>query len=372
MRKTALLTIAFLLAFSAAAFAQFSDREFVAETVAKKVAPSLVSIEALNVVNTQLRFFGAARQQAISTVIGTGIILDTKGHILCKEYVVSDANLVRVTFNDGTQRDGEIIVKDKVYDLALLKVNPTGLKLRPIAVGNPATVAQGDSAICVGNSAGYTGTVTYGIVSAKRDYRTTSLALVPQMIQADCAINDGNQGAPIFNWKGEMIGFHSNVGAVRGDAANINFFLPSDLVMKFAREMIATGERPFKPYIGILPFARIDQVFGRWQEMGDDIRMYFDLPDEFWDVGVLIQEVDGLSPAFEFGLVKGDLIIKFEPTPGNEILIKSVGQLEKLILNCKEGQVVTFHVLRRNAIQKIALEVGNAPEERQISYIYYI
>jgi serine protease Do len=363
MRKSLLLSILFVVLAAVQASAQSSD--FIASEVAAKVAPSICSVESLRVINTQLIMFGAGRQQAVLKEIGTGVIVDKSGYIICKNNLVEDSELVRITLNDGTQLDGDVIVNDRYYDIALIKINPKGHNLTPVKFGNPKSVVPGDSAICLGNSAGFKGTLTYGIISALRDYRTPNQVLVPNMIQADCAINAGNTGAPLFNWKGEMIGFHSNAGAVRGDRANINFFMPGDLIADLTREMIRTKERAKRPYLGVLPFGRIGRGY---QELGDDLRMYFDLPEEYWDVGVLVQELDNDGAAMEFGLYRGDLIIEVEYS-GQTVKLKSIGELEKMIQKWNIGQVVVFRVLRRNKILDVAVEIGYVPEDVEPFYI---
>ena len=98
--------------------------------------------------------------------------------------------------------------------------------------------------------------------------------------------------------------------------------------------------------------------------------MYFDLPEEYWEIGVLIEDIDAGGPAFEYGLVKGDLIVRVEfPATGREVMIESVGQLEEMIQGWKVEQDVIFHVLRINMITEVPLEVGPAPED---SYLFFI
>jgi S1-C subfamily serine protease len=337
--------------------ANIKPDEFVSVQIAEKVLPSICAVESLQVINTQLIMFGmGGRQQSILKEIGTGVIVDKNGYIICKNWLVDDVQLVRVTLNDGSQADGEVIANDRDYDVALIKINPKGLNLVPVKVGNPGSIVPGDSAVCIGNSAGFKGTATYGIVSARRDYRTPNLVLVPLMIQADCAINSGNAGGPLFNWKGEMIGLHSNPGGVSGDVANINFFLPSDLVMRLTAEMIRTKKRAARPYLGILPYGQNSQG------LADDLRMYYDLPEEYWEVGVLIQAVDQDGPAAEFGLLRGDLVVEVVVF-GDSILAESIGELEKMLQTWRVDQVVIFKVLRHEQVVSIPVEIGAAPDE---------
>ncbi len=364
MTKTIFASLLLFVFLATGALAQQQGgRDFVAVEVSNAAMPSMVSVEAMSVINTSIVMFGMSRQQAVLQDVGTGIILDGKGHILCKNNLVDDVDVVMITFNDGTKKQGEVLVNDRYYDLALIKVNPSGLNLKPIKVGDPSKSNPGDSAIVIGNSSGYKGTVTYGIISAFRDYRTPNYVLVPKMIQADAAINAGNVGGALFNYKGEFIGMHSNPGAVRGDRANINFFMPSPLVMRLANEMMRTGKRPFRPYVGVLPYQRSRQ------QLADDLRMYFDLPEEYWEIGVLIEAVDETSSGYEFGLMRGDLIVRIEPTPGNLILMEGVGQLEQMIQGFKSKQVVIFHVLRRNMIVEVAVAIGGAPDSVPRYYI---
>src|SRR3990172_4123792 len=130
MTKGVLLSL--LLVFLCSGWAVAADikpDEFVSVQIAEKVLPSICAVESLQVINTQLIMFGIGRQQSILKEVGTGIIVDRNGYIICKNALVDDVELVRVTLSDGSQADGEVIVNDRDYDVALIKINPKGLNL---------------------------------------------------------------------------------------------------------------------------------------------------------------------------------------------------------------------------------------------------
>lgn len=145
---------------------------------------------------------------------------------------------------------------------------------------------------------------------------------------------------------------------------NVTFFMPADLVKRVTDELIDTEEPAFRPWIGIMPYAGSRTFEGRIREMSDDLKMYMNLPDEYWDVGMLIYQVWEGSPAYDAGLRYQDFVVKI-----NGELLKSIGQFEELVYNSKEGDLMIFGVIRRDRYQEFEVVVGNHPEDTLQFYI---
>ena len=170
--------------------------------IAQRVLPSVVSISA---------------ESAAGGGTGTGFVIDSAGYILTNNHVIADAadgrGTIEVQLNDGTTLDATIVGRDSSYDLAVLKVNRTGLTA--LAFGDSDQVAVGDSVIAIGSPLGLSGTVTLGIVSAKDRAVTAGESAGDSSfinaIQTDAAINPGNSGGPLVNSAGAVIGVNSAI-----------------------------------------------------------------------------------------------------------------------------------------------------------------
>jgi len=196
------------------------------------------------------------------------------------------------------------------------------------------------------------------------------------MIQSDVILNTGNLGSPLFNAKGEMVGVHAVFGTGQyGRLQNITFFMPLDLVKRVYNELMETREPAFRPFLGIEPWSSLIFEGGTvvalpgaravaLRELTDDLRMYMDLPDQYWDVGVLIYNVWEGSPAYDAGLRYQDFIIKLDGE-----LLKTIGQLEEAVYYAKKDQKMVFTVIRRHRIQEFEVVVGNHPKETLGTYI---
>lgn len=335
--------------------------DFMAVEVAEMAKESVVTIETVSLSLTAVSL--TSRQQRIVQSYDTGLVITKDGYILTDAASLEDAEALEVTLGDGRKFDAETVVQDKGYGLGLIKLKepPPDLKVARFALDSP--VRQGESVVVVGTAGGYGHTVSYGIISAIRTVRLESGQLVPDMIQSDVVVNTGNEGSPLFNSNGEVVGIQAVFGG--GSAMgmqNVTFFMPATLVKKVIDELIETEEPAFRPWLGIMPYSGSFGMYGL-RELSDDLRMYMNLPDEYWDVGMLIYNVWEGSPAYDAGLRYQDFVVKI-----NGELLKSIGQLEKIVYEAKEGDVLVFGIIRRDRYRDIECEVGDHPEEMLMYY----
>lgn len=292
--------------------------------ISAAVLPSVVSIEAT----------GAEGR----TSTGSGFVIREDGYIATNNHVVEGADGdVSVLFSDGTVLDGEVVGATSDYDLAVIKVDKTGLT--PLALGDSDAVVVGDSVIAIGSPLGLSSTVTTGIVSALHRPVTAGdsaeSASFIDAIQTDAAINPGNSGGPLINSAGEVIGINSaiaNLSAVGSAAGSVGlgFAIPSNQVRRTVEEIIATGTATY-PVIGV----QLDNSYD-----GEGVRVATD--------------ADGASgvvsggPADEAGIEPGDVITQIDGrviTRGDELVVA--------IRAKAPGDTVTLTVLRDGEKQDI-------------------
>ncbi|MFO7271535.1 MAG: trypsin-like peptidase domain-containing protein [Sphaerobacter thermophilus] len=255
------------------------------------VNPAVVTI-----VSEQRSDFGPSR----STGTGTGMIIDTDGHIVTNHHVVDGADSLEVIFSDGERASATLIGSDPYQDVAVIKVDAQ--VPATITFGDSDKVKPGDSVIAIGSALGeFRNTVTDGIVSATgRSLDTGQGYRLENLIQHDAPINPGNSGGPLINMSGEVIGM--NTAVVRGGfgqpgAEGLGFAIESNTVKRFAEQIIAEG-RVERPYLGISfrPVTRAGRSIGDSEQP------------------VLVMEVASGSPADEAGLRPGDVITAIDGT----------------------------------------------------------
>jgi putative serine protease PepD len=257
--------------------------------IAQRVLPSVVSISA---------------RGARGGGSGTGFIIDSTGFILTNNHVISDAAVdggrIEVQLNDGTTLGATIVGRDSAYDLAVLKVDRTGLTA--LTFGDSDQVAVGDAVIAIGSPLGLSGTVTLGIVSAKDRAVTAGEDAGDNSyinaIQTDAAINPGNSGGPLVNSAGAVIGVNSAIATLGSSflsspsgSIGLGFAIPINQARKTAEQLIKTGKATY-PVVGI----SVDMQYA-----GDGAKIA--------DTQNAI--VSG-GPAARAGLRAGDLITKFD------------------------------------------------------------
>ncbi|PJM78241.1 S1C family serine protease [Bifidobacterium scaligerum] len=184
------------------------------------------------------------------TAKGSGAILDTEGHIVTNNHVISGAQSIAVTLANGTMYSAKLVGTDTTTDLAVIKLDNPPSDLTPVEFADSDKLAVGESVMAIGNPLGYDDTATTGIVSAlNRPVSVTddnNNEVVTNAVQIDAAINPGNSGGPTFNGAGQVIGINSSIAstATSSDTAGsigIGFAIPSNLVKRVANEIISNG-----------------------------------------------------------------------------------------------------------------------------------
>ncbi|MBN2081779.1 trypsin-like peptidase domain-containing protein [bacterium] len=378
MKRVALAVI-FCLVVGSSAFAQGT---FPAMDVVSKVADSVVSIDVNRVVYGSALGGNLYTHTRLATTYQTGFVYTENGYIITDSRNIEDANILTVWLNDGTELEAEFVGIDEDYGIGVLKVE-TEEPLQPVQIiegrydplKDYYPYDQGDAVVAVGYSGGLGGTVTSGVISSIRNFRNRNEILLPNVIQSDVAINAGNEGCPLFNEDGKVIGMHDLREA---DMQNTTFFTPAWLITRVADELIeiyetGTEDEVWHPWLGVKPFAgSISLARGTYREVGDDLKMYMDIPDQYWDVGVLIDSVWLESPAREFGMLDHDMILDVtvlhvDVETGEETvkipyrLLKSVEELEIMVTTAEKGDIFLFGVLRNYNYFNIEVEIGQHP-----------
>lgn len=295
----------------------------------KKVAPAVVSIVSSRDVED---FFGRIIEQKSG---GTGFIITNDGLILTNKHVVSDEKADYTVFTaDGKEFKAKVLTRDPVNDLAILKIEATGLPV--VELGNSQDLQIGQWVIAIGNALGeFQNTVTVGVVSAKERKivanGSSASESLEDLIQTDAAINPGNSGGPLVNLKGHVVGINT---AVAGGAQNIGFAIPINSVKVAIDSYKATG-RIVRPMLGV-----------RVVLITKEIAKANKLPVDY---GALIYRGSKLSefaiisgsPADKAGLEEGDIILEINGEKINES-----NSLVKLIQKYQVGTEVEIKYLR--------------------------
>jgi len=266
-----------------------------ARDIYKRDAPGVVFVRAQVVQRTESPFDFGFPQERQGEATGSGFVIDREGTILTNAHVISGATKVTVQFADKKVADARILGRDESTDLAVLKVDPDGLDLKPLALGSSRDVRVGDPTIAIGNPFGLERTLTTGVVSAtRRTIQAPDGFQIDGVIQTDAAINPGNSGGPLLDAAGRVIGINSQIetGGSGGGNVGIGFAVPIDTAKRILPELKREG-RVERGYLG-LDSVTIDETLAD-----------LNLPTSR---GVLVQTVAPGSPAAEAGIRGGTVV----------------------------------------------------------------
>ena len=266
--------------------------------------------------------------------LGSGFIIDPSGIIVTNNHVIANAEQITVTLSDDTTLQAEVIGRDAVTDLALLKVEPKA-PLPAASWGDSAKARVGDWVLAIGNPFGLGGTVTSGIISATA--RDIHSGPYDDFLQTDASINRGNSGGPMFNLAGEVIGINTAIFSPSGGSIGIGFAIPSAFARPIIDQLKATGKVE-RGWIG----ARI-------QPVTDDLAEAVGLDK---GRGAMIAGVDPASPAAQAKLQPGDVILAFDGKP-----IDRSRQLPRLVADTAPDTFVKLSVWRDGKDQELELKV---------------
>ena len=270
--------------------------------------------------------------------VGSGFILSSDGFIMTNAHVVDGADEVLVTLVDKREFKARIVGTDKRTDVAVVKIEATGLPA--VRIGDVGRLKVGEWVMAIGSPFGLDNSVTAGIVSAKQ--RDTGDYL--PFIQTDVAINPGNSGGPLINMRGEVVGINSQIYSRSGGYMGIAFAIPIDEAMRVSEQLRASG-RVTRGRIGV----QIDQVSKEVAEASGLGQAR----------GALVRGVEAGSPAEKAGVEAGDIILKFD----GKVIDKST-DLPRLVGATKPGTRSTVTVFRRGASRDLGVVVGEIEPEK--------
>ena len=264
--------------------------------------------------------------------VGSGFILSSDGYIMTNAHVVEDADEVIVTLTDKRELKAKIIGTDKRSDVAVVKIEATGLPA--VKIGDVGRLKVGEWVMAIGSPFGLDNTVTAGIVSAKQ--RDTGDYL--PFIQTDVAINPGNSGGPLINMRGEVVGINSQIYSRSGGSMGISFSIPMDEAFRVSEQLRASG-KVTRGRIGV----QIDQVT---KEVAESIGLG-------QPMGALVRGVEKGAPADKGGVEAGDIITKFEGKT-----VEKTSDLPRMVGATKPGTSSTVTVFRRGAYKDLKVVIA--------------
>jgi S1-C subfamily serine protease len=326
----------------------------------KRDAPGVVFIRSQIVQRTQASpfDFGLPQEQQ-DDATGSGFVIDKAGTILTNAHVVNGATKVSVQFADKKSVDAKVLGKDESTDLALLKVDPAGLKLAPLTLGSSKGVEVGDAAIAIGNPFGLERTLTTGVISAvQRTIQAPNHFEIDDVLQTDAPINPGNSGGPLIDATGKVIGINSQIatgGNGSDGSVGIGFAVPIDTAKKIIPDLRQSG-RVDRGYLGIGSLT-VDKTLAD-----------LNLPV---DHGALVQSVTPGGPADKAGIRAGDLSATLDNHAiqlGGDIItkidnkeIRTRDDLEAAVVNRKSGDRVKVTFYRAGKVKTVEVTLGERP-----------
>jgi serine protease Do len=270
--------------------------------------------------------------------VGSGFILSNDGFVMTNAHVVDGADEVIVTLTDKREFKARIVGFDKRTDVAVVKIDATGMPA--VRIGDVGKLKVGEWVMAIGSPFGLENTVTAGIVSAKQ--RDTGDYL--PFIQTDVAINPGNSGGPLLNMRGEVIGINSQIYSRSGGFMGISFAIPIDEAMRVADQLRVNG-RVIRGRIGVT-------IAPVTKEVAESIGLGKPM-------GALVQGVESGGPAEKAGIEAGDIIVKVDGKA-----VEKSGDLPRIIGATKPGSRSSLQVFRRGATRDLQVTVAEFEADR--------
>jgi len=271
--------------------------------------------------------------------LGSGFLVSADGYILTCAHVVENATEILVRLTDRREFTAKVIGADRRSDVALLKIDATGLP--QVRIGDPEKVRVGEWVLAIGSPFGFESSATAGIVSAKG--RSLPRENYVPFIQTDVAINPGNSGGPLFNLKGEVIGINSQIYSRTGGFMGLSFAVPIDIAMQVSKQLKASGHVK-RGWIGVT----IQDVT---RELAESFGMK--RPS-----GALIADVLPDGPAAKSDLRVGDVVLDYE---GHHINLSA--DLPPLVGQTAPGTRAKLNIIRGGQAQSISVAIAELPEE---------
>ena len=298
-------------------------------SVAERISPAIVTLEVTGVDGES---------------VGSGVIYSADGWIVTNRHVVEGATAMTVHLEDGRDFPGRVYGVDTLTDLAIVKVEATGLTAATL--GRSSAIQIGQTAIAIGSPLGvYTNSVTAGIISAIGREITTESGRLDGLLQTDAAINPGNSGGALVDSSGAVIGINT---AISTEGAGIGFAIPIDIARPIMEQALA-GIELSRPWIGIRYVA-----LSRRAAAENNLTIF----QGAWISGGAESGIVPGSPAEAAGLADGDIVTKVQG-----VLIDDLHPLQDLLVQYSPGTVVVLDVLRAGATVQISVTLGIRPNQ---------
>jgi len=328
--------------------------------VATAAKPSVVSIRATQVVragrsapfgdvpmfDSRLRdFFGdrfpvpSFPDELRRTGQGSGVIISDDGYILTNNHVVADAKEIVVRLSDDREKRASIVGADPKTDLAVVKIEASGL--HPAKFGDSDALEVGEWVLAIGSPFGLRQTLTAGIVSAK-GRANMGIVDYENFIQTDAAINPGNSGGPLLNLRGEVVGINTAIFSRSGGYMGIGFSIPVNMAERIQQRLIEDG-KVTRGYLGVMI-----------RELDEERVAKLGLEENTG--GVLVDRVVDAGPAAKAGLLPEDVILGLDGTP-----VSDVRRLRERVAAVAPGKVVELEILRAGKRRQVKVDISELP-----------
>lgn len=313
-----------------------------AQAVRRSALPQIPNLEDEEVQEFFRRFIPRPQPgpRPESRSLGSGFIISADGYILTNAHVVEGADDITVKLSDKREFKAKVIGTDRRTDIALIKIDATGLPA--VRFGDPNKLKVGEWVVAIGAPFGFENTVTAGIVSAKG--RSLPQENFVPFIQTDVAINPGNSGGPLFNMRGEVVGINSQIYSRTGGFMGLSFAIPIDVALDVQKQLRERG-RVTRGRIGVVI-----------QEVNRDLATSFGLDRPR---GALVNSVEKGSPADKAGIEATDIILKFDGKA-----VESSSDLPRIVGATRPGSKVDVELWRKGATRTVSVTVGELQEER--------
>jgi Do/DeqQ family serine protease len=285
------------------------------------------------------RFFGPQGERRLHRQsLGSGVLVDTKGHILTNHHVILRASEIHVTLVSGEEYKGELVGSDPGSDLAVVKI-AIDKEVEPAGLGTSSDLMIGETVIAIGNPFGLSHTVTTGVISALDRSIQSGDQVYKDFIQTDASINPGNSGGPLLNIRGVVIGINT---AIHSEAQGIGFAIPADRARRVVDDLITFGEVQ-AAWFGI-----------EVQGLDDKLAQYLGYQGTR---GVLVKEVYPGSPAAKAGIKVQDILVQADRAE-----LTSPDEFAALLMHTTVNDEITFRVFRKGEFHLKTVRSASLPE----------
>ncbi|MBI1300285.1 MAG: Do family serine endopeptidase [Alphaproteobacteria bacterium] len=337
--------------------------------IVKQVAPAVVNIYTKRTVATGFSnpfandpffgqffdrgFFGGPMRERVESSLGSGVILSEDGLVVTNAHVVKGAEEITVVLSDGNEYQAALSLSDEASDLALLRIQETGITFPHVTMKPSETLEVGDLVLAIGNPFGVGQTVTSGIVSAQ-GRSSLNINDFNFFIQTDAAINPGNSGGPLVAMDGKVVGINTAIYSRTGGSHGIGFSIPSEMVASVVAAELSgqRGDRGVvRPWLGV-----------EAQDMTSDIAMSLGLDRP---QGALVSALHSASPFKKAGVNVGDVIVAIKDTE-----IRSASELKFRFATVPIGQSTDVEILRdgeKSVVQVKAIAPPDDPPRNEVT-----